>query len=323
MSYETLKVHCASAQEFYRAMDHELTGKLQPDSSTLFRGISDSEYDLVPSSRRPEGKRWLKDCGHHVRGNLELGSLASFYRSANELGLGLPPVPSVIHSELVDDRNEMKIMSSNFWPNEEVLEVLALAQHHGLKTPLQDWTRSHLIAMRFAASGALKDLYETLDKGGDVSKTLNRKLAVWVLLQTHCSQSSEFAVSLPHQEYADENLTPFEVTFIYPPTRSNHNIVAQMGCFSFHSPAHKYAGQEMSDDHSLQYAVEQNGKICALKGQKLLDGVLTQFTVPVYECFELLRILDKHGVTAAKLFPGFDGVVAQMEERRMMSALLN
>jgi len=51
------------------------------------------------------------------------------------------------------------------------------------------------------------------------------------------------------------------------------------------------------------------------------DPVLTQVGLPIEEAPRLLRLLAFQGVDAATVFPGFDGVVKALEERRLWETM--
>lgn len=91
--------------------------------SPLYRGHSDKDYDLIPSLGRhifhPDKSLCDPD---YLRGR-ELESLAEFR------GESVP---------FINDRNRT------------MLDVMVLAQHHGVPTRLMDWTTNPLVALYFA-----------------------------------------------------------------------------------------------------------------------------------------------------------------------------
>lgn len=98
----------------------------------IFRGSDDASYSLLPSIGRPGSRKELKS-GDDLPfdESEELKMLRRFEREVRPHGLTLP------HADLSHD-----------------LELRALAQHHGLRTRLMDWSRSPLVAAFFAVEPA-------------------------------------------------------------------------------------------------------------------------------------------------------------------------
>lgn len=98
----------------------------------IFRGADDTAHTLLPGIGRP-GTRKDLNSGRSLpfEESEELKMLRRFEREVR------PHAPMQRHTDLAHD-----------------LELRALAQHHGLKTRLMDWSRSPLIAAFFAVEPA-------------------------------------------------------------------------------------------------------------------------------------------------------------------------
>ncbi|WP_159096784.1 FRG domain-containing protein [Pseudovibrio sp. Alg231-02] len=315
-----------TAQEFYDYLIKRQTADPDQEGRLLFRGHKDASFKLIPSALRPDAMPWF-DNVKPFRGNKELAILIEFYRRATELGLDLPRVPSEVHRSLMEADENSCTNLSPWFPNENLRELIALAQHYGMKTRLLDWTRSSGAAMTFAASGALNILNELLREGqpraradDNFLKELSfQQIHVWVLNRDRAKSISKNAMACLKNEYSRKAM-PFDIDFVEPPTQSNKNIVAQLGAFTLHQP--HIMNEKWAHLDKVNLPLDEAILCCHrflevhkdLSNADRLQMILECVTLPILEVPKLLRILKQHNMDSAKLFPGFEGCVQAVND---------
>lgn len=167
----------------------------------FFRGVSDSDFPLVPTIGRLERLKSVTSSERKVIEDTMLDDFKSRTRGLN----GLVP--------------------QNDW------EALAQAQHHGLPTRLLDWSSSLLVAAYFAVKRELKG-------NGEFASYTSSECAIWMAhskttLNIFDSQSDDERPSQPQNETSlcSHPLKCNKVGFIATPHVSQR-MSGQAGVFS-------------------------------------------------------------------------------------------
>lgn len=213
------------------------------DEAGLFRGHGNSNYRLSTSCGRAGLSRIERWCGHFLN---------EFRQQA----------------ELVLDRE------FNLVRPEDYAGLLGLAQHHGLPTPLLDWTRSPYIAAFFAFADAL-------ESRGKLARGEDDHVRIFGISGRYLERISPSIITLPQ-------VRPY-VAHLGVPPRGNPRLNAQQGQFI------------------VTNVVDLETYLCS-EQENAEDKFLYAVDVPASCAAEALEDLAYMGLTAATMFPGLDGL---------------
>ena len=253
---------------FFDVLRH-LAG-FQPEGGAkwCFRGQSDARWPLIPKVGRPPFNRDEQKMAVAVSWDARSGSLI-ITPDATKTPASIKPL------EILQLWAEQAVSHVQKLPD-TLMELLALAQHHGLATPLLDWTSCSLVALYFAT-------FENFDVDGVICVFQPSGL---IFPDT---SSGVFGCGKGVGTY-----------FPRPISNRIHN---QRGVFTFHADPSKPLTTELIAE---QNAAAQKG---APRGVQLAqEGSLNHVIVKAEWKRAFLRKLDSLGINEEFLFPGLDGL---------------
>ena len=273
-----------------------------PIHGMLYRGLSDEAYELIPTAHRWDDKRnQLKIMRYHpayvenfspqdlterLVANAELGGLKKFFQIANRQGCNLPH-SATISNLLFRNYNNKYMGKLSEWYSADIIELAALAQHSSFPTRLLDWTYDINTALYFAVQGIIFNLQK--------NEKVAAHYAIW------CVNAENLGL------FNDNCDNEIPVEFFVPNYADNPNLRAQSGVLAYR---HVY-------DMDAEFSAKPLDKIildCYKDSGFLFENTLVKILIPTDNAVSDFKYLQSIGYHAAKLFPGYDGVMRKIQE---------
>jgi len=231
----------------------------------------------------------------------EIKKIIEFFKLADSSGLHIPEDSQQLRSTL--KYYEQVIwgpipsaffqLGGNEWPPKEIWSLLAIAQHNGFPTRLLDWTWSSFTAAYFAA----KDVVMNHNAIGNP-----KAIAIW---------------AFHHRLEGADKIGNGYIHFVESPYAPNKNLWAQRGVHLLYIPIN-YDKDFYETDLDVEETHNMLEMLYRKNNEESNYDSLIKFVLPAEHAGELMQMLEKFNISAASLFPGYEGVVNALKEREYL-----
>jgi hypothetical protein len=271
-----------------------------PMTTPTFRDLQDRVHE---TQREGEERYYI------YRGQASGWSLTtSLERACDEFGIELTKAGGLEQQLLREFKRRAHHYLDHVPDDNNIIEWLALMQHHGAPTRLLDWTYSLPVAAYFALLSAFPARYSKSSE-----RKLGRDAEVWMINTKWCRDAS--IRRLPEDDWVltrelestaeEERLYKFlfpekRISYVYSvnPFRLNERLTIQRGVFLFPGDP----GRPFEDNLRALGSHENPGNV-------------NRFRIPRESMVDVLKELQESNISEATLFPGLDGFARSLLRR--------
>ena len=291
-------INCSDLDEFWDCISP--IGKIFGKGLYAYRGQGNSIWKMTPRIFRAPviqkyrvGMKGKIFSDHPGQTFIEYALLRTFLMYCDVRGLAVPCDSMEFRAYLGRILTLHGIQNHN-WPDQQILPLMALAQHHGVPTRLLDVSSNPYVAAYFAATTAFDQTTRSPDD----------RLAVFGLEQGTLSDS-------------------VGIRTVQVPGSTSPNLSAQSGAFLLVENS-GYRGEEFTPEVSIE------AKLATIAPKPDINNMantssqpfLIKVTLPIRFAAHLHQRCERFGISAATIFPGYDGAARAANESYFAEALL-